>query len=184
VRLVRYDLERPSKAQRNSFDCGEPSLDKWLATQAGQSVSSRDAVTYLLMDDEKALIAGYYCISAGEVTRDAAPVHLAKRAPNPIPVVRMGRFAIDRRYQGQGWGADLLREALAAAAAVVELIGGRATLVDAISDAAKRFYEKYGFHPSPIHPMQLLYDLRIVVASAGRYAVAERPTEEGEQARP
>jgi GNAT superfamily N-acetyltransferase len=118
------------------------------------------------MDDEHALIAGYYCISAGEVSRDAAPPPLARRAPNPLPVVRMGRFAVDRRYQGQGWGSDLLREALRGAAAAVELIGGRAMLVDAISDDAKQFYEHFGFQTSPIHPMQLMYDLRIVIASA------------------
>lgn len=170
MRLVRYDVERPSKAQRNNFDCGEPTLDRWLATQAGQSMASRDAVTYLLVDDEDALIAGYYCVSAGEVSRDGAPLHLAKGAPNPIPVVRMGRFAIDRRYQGQGWGADLLREALLAAASAGQLIGARAMLVDAISDGARRFYERYGFHASPIHSMQLMYDLRIVAASAQPHA--------------
>jgi ribosomal protein S18 acetylase RimI-like enzyme len=166
VRLVRFDAEPPSKAQRKSFACGEPSLDNWLATQASQSMASRDAVTYLLMNDDHAVIAGYYSISAGEVSRDAAPHGLARRAPNPIPVVRMGRFAVDRRYQGQGSGSELLREALRGAAAAVELIGGRAMLVDAINDGAKHFYMKYGFQTSPIHPMQLMYDLRIVIASA------------------
>jgi GNAT superfamily N-acetyltransferase len=167
VRLARYDEVNPSKELRNSFDSGEPSLDRWLATQAGQSMVSRDAVTHLLVDDEASAIVGYYCLSAGEVTREAAPIRLAKGAPQPIPVVRMGRFAIDRRYQRQGWGSELLREALLAAVSAVKLIGGRAMLVDAISDEAKRFYERYGFVPSPIHPMQLMYDLRVVAASAG-----------------
>lgn len=167
MRLARYDELNPSKELRQRFDCGEPALDRWLATQAGQSMASRDAVTHLLMDDEADLIVGYYCLSAGEVRRDAAPAGVAKRAPDPSPVIRMGRFAIDRRYQGQGWGADLLREALLAAVSAMKVVAGRALLVDAINDNAKHFYEKYGFEPSPIHPMQLLRDLRTVAASAG-----------------
>jgi len=78
----------------------------------------------------------------------------------------MGRFAIQRTYQGQRWGSDLLREALRAVAAI-DLVGARVLLVDAIRDEAKAFYMKLGFQLSPIHPMQLMYDLRTVQASAG-----------------
>ena len=79
----------------------------------------------------------------------------------------MGRFAIHRTYQGQRWGSDLLREALLGAVAAIDLVGARVLLVDAISDEAKAFYMKFGFQLSPIHPMQLMYDLRTVQASAG-----------------
>lgn len=167
MRLGRYDTVSPTTDQRNRFDCGEGTLNRWLATQAGQSMASRDAVTYLLVDDETGAIAGYYCLSAGEVRRDAAPPDLSRRAPVSVPVVRMGRFAIDYRYQGHHYGADLLREALLGAVAAGELIGARALLVDAISEQAKAFYLHFGFEPSPIHPMQLLYDIRAIAAAAG-----------------
>ena len=170
MRHQRFDLARPSKAQRSAFDCGEQALNRWLASQARQSMETRDAVTFLLLDDEageEPRIAGYYCLSSGEVAREAAPAQMGRRAPNPIPAVRMGRFAIDLEYQGQGWGADLLREALLGAVTAGELIGARVMLVDAISDAARAFYTRYGFTPSPIHPMQVLYDLRVVAASRG-----------------
>ena len=39
-------------------------------------------------------------------------------------------------------------------------------LVDAISDKARLFYLRFGFEQSPVHPVQLLYDLH-VAASAG-----------------
>lgn len=169
MRLARYDTVSPSKDQRAAFSCGEPSLDRWLATQARQRMESRDAVTYLLLDgepdDEK--IVGYYCLSAGGVRREEAPENIARRAPEPIPVMRMGRFAIDTRYQRHGWGAELLREALLSAVAAGTLIGARALLVDAISDRAAAFYLRFGFSRSPIHPQQLFYDLRTIEASAG-----------------
>lgn len=170
MKLGRFDEIEPSKDQRNEFDCGEPSLNRWLATQARQSMENRDAVTYLLLDDDtpgEAPIAGYYCVSAGSVERRSAPAAMAKRAPEPIPVVRMGRFAINRAYQGQGWGADLLREALLGAVSAGTLIGGRLMLVDAISDDALEFYKRFGFLQSPIHPMQVFRDLRTVASSAG-----------------
>lgn len=132
-------------------------------------MESRDAVTYLLLDDEidDERIAGYYCLSAGAVRRRDVPSDLARRAPEPIPVVRMGRFAIDDTYQGEGWGAELLRESLLSAVSGGKLIGARALLVDAISENAARFYERFAFVASPIHPMQWFHDLRIVEASAG-----------------
>ena len=167
MRLVRFDELSPSKDQREGFACGEPSLDRWLATQAGQSMRSRDAVTYVLLDEEEDAIAGYFCLSSGQVVREAVPSQMAQRAPQPIPAVRMGRFAVDCRYQGHGWGAELLREALLRAVSGARLVGGRVMLVDAIDDNARQFYLRFGFEQSPLHPMQLLYDLRVVAASAG-----------------
>lgn len=166
----------PSKARRRAFDCGQESLNRWLAVQARQSMATRDAVTYLLIDDDPAAdpenatsgpIAGYYCLSAGQVAKAAMPGDLSRAAPDPIPVVRMDRLAVGRAYQGSGWGAELLREALLSAAAAVRLIGGRALLVDAIDERAEAFYRRFGFRPSPVHPLQLLYRLDIVTASAG-----------------
>lgn len=165
MRVERFDKVNPSRVQREEFDCGEPSLNRWLAHQAPESMKTRFAVTYLLLDDDDAIV-GYYCLSAGAVRRADAPANLTKRAPDPIPVIRMGRFAIDQRLQGQGWGAELLREALLQALSGSETIGARALLVDAISENAERFYQRFGFTASPIHPMQLLHDLRIVRDSA------------------
>lgn len=172
MRIARFDEVMPSKEQRIGFDGGEPSLNRWLANQARQSMTSRDAVTRLLLDEaeEPTRIAGYFCLAAGSVFRDEAPGKLAKRAPDPIPAIRMGRFAIDVDYQGQGWGADLLREALLGAVSASGLIGARVMLVDAISENARDFYLRFGFVASPIHPMQVLFDLRTVAASAGHDA--------------
>ena len=168
MRLARYDRVSPTKEQRASFSCGEPSLDRWLATQARQSMESRDAVTYLLLDDDQRdRIAGYYCLAAGSVRKEHTPASVARRAPEPVPVVRMGRFAIDADYQGLGWGAELLREALLSAVSGARLIGARALLVDAIDDDAVGFYRRFGFIESPTHPLQLFKALSDIEASAG-----------------
>lgn len=171
--LRRYDLVSPTKATRARFDCGYSSLDRWLAEQARQSLASRDAVTYLLMDEST--IAGYFCLSAGSVSREDATHEVARRAPQPIPVVRMGRFAIDRRYQGLGWGTDLLAEALRAASGAIDVIGARAMVVDAIDDHAKGFYLRNGFTHSVGNPSQLMVRLEVVQASQVASSAARRP---------
>lgn len=169
MRLARFDEVSPTKNQRAAFSCGESTLDRWLATQARQSMDSRDAVTYLLLDGDAAheQIVGCYCLSAGSVRKQTAPMEFAHHGPDQIPVIRMGRFAIDSRFQGSGWGADLLGEALLSAVNGARLIGGRVLLVDAISDRAAAFYLRFGFIESPTHPLQLFKDIRVIAASAG-----------------
>ena len=95
------------------------------------------------------------------------PDAMGRRAPDPIPVIRMGRLAIDRGYQGHGLGAELLREALLGALSAGKLIGARLMLVDAVDEPAMAFYERFGFEESPIHPLQVMIDLRTVALSAG-----------------
>lgn len=170
MRLRRYDRVNPSKSLRRDFDCGHPSLNDWLAKQARQSMATRDAVTQLLIDDDT--IAGYFCLSAGSLSRELAPASIARGAPDPIPMVKMGRFAIDRRYQGQGWGADLLNEAIRSAAGSQEQIGARALLVDAIDDSAYRFYLRFGFLDSPVAPMQLCLPLSAAIVAIARSEAA------------
>jgi GNAT superfamily N-acetyltransferase len=76
--------------------------------------------------------------------------------PDPAPVVLLGRLAIDRAWQGKRLGADLLRDAVLRTVNAAGLIGVRAMLVHAISEDAKRFYEKHGFRASPIEPTTLM----------------------------
>jgi GNAT superfamily N-acetyltransferase len=79
--------------------------------------------------------------------------------PDPVPVMVLGRLAVDRRAQGIKLGASLLQDAVNRAVAVSQNAGVRALLVHALHDRAKAFYEHYGFQPSPLHPMTLLLRL-------------------------
>lgn len=79
--------------------------------------------------------------------------------PDPVPVILLGRLAIDSQFQGCGIGADLLRDAALRTLQVAEIAGVRALLVSAISENARRFYEKYGFISSPADPQTLMITL-------------------------
>lgn len=121
----------------SGFDCGEPVLNDWLKNRALKN-ESRFSRTYVVCDGNR--VAGYFCISAGAVERAAAPGRIRRNAPETIPVSIIGRLAVDRGHAGQGLGADLLADALRRIAVASQSIGIGAVLVQAKSDAAKRFY--------------------------------------------
>jgi ribosomal protein S18 acetylase RimI-like enzyme len=74
-----------------------------------------------------------------------------------LPAVRIGRLAVDQRFQGRGLGGALLvdaaRRTLQAAPAVYAL------LVDAKNDEAVAFYQRYLFRPVVGQPRTLFLPL-------------------------
>lgn len=144
------------------FNCGEPSLNHWLRDQALQNEKSGASRTYVVCAENS--IAGYCALAAGAVTHTEAALRVKRNMPNPVPVILIGRLAIDLRFQGRGLGADLLRDAVLRTLQAADIVGIRAILVNAISPSAKTFYEKHGFIASPVNPQTLM----ITVTEAAR----------------
>ncbi len=131
---------------RTGFDCGVPALNEWLTTKISQFEKRDLARTYVLVEDGRASVNGYYAISNHTVVYEALPKDEAKGLPNiDIPVVLIGQLAVDLRIKGQGLGEFLLLDALRRAEYLSTKIGLQAVEVDAINDAAISFYRKYGF---------------------------------------
>jgi GNAT superfamily N-acetyltransferase len=137
----------------DAFDCGTPSLDEWLKRYARRNEVSGASRTYVVCIGNQ--VVGYYCISTGAIARSAAPKPMQRNMPDPIPVVLLGRLAVDRSVQGQGIGSALLRDATLRVLGVAETIGIKAILVHAISDHGRHFYLDRGFLESPRNPMAL-----------------------------
>lgn len=146
----------------DDFDCGKHvSLNDWLKRLARMNQVSGDTRTYVVHRRSK--VVGYYSLAPGSISRKQATARASKSAPDPVPVVLLARLAVDRREQGQGLGAALLKDALLRAYAGAEAIGGRAVLVHAIDPEAAAFYRKFGFESCPgleLHLMVLMKDLR------------------------
>lgn len=142
----------------NSFDCGEPTLNQWLITRGVSNDRSGASRTYVLCEED--LVVGYYCLATGAVDRDTAPGALKRNMPDPIPVVVLGRLAVDHRYQQRGLGHDLLRDAVQRSLQLAEIAGAAALIVHAISEKARLFYLACGFDDWPMQPMTLYLLLR------------------------
>ncbi len=78
----------------------------------------------------------------------------------------------------QGIGRALLRDAVLRSMQAAEIAGIRAVLVHAISEDAKRFYQRCGFQPSPVDPMTMitLRDAAKALAEEGASAAGARPS--------
>jgi len=124
----------------DGFDCGEPSLDEWLKRRAMVNQLSGASRTFVATDPA-GRVFGYYALAAGAVSRQAATSAVRRNMPDPVPVLVLGRLAVDRRAQGFKVGAALLKDAVGRARAVARNAGVRALLVHALHDQAKQFYE-------------------------------------------
>jgi len=137
-----------------AFVSGVAALDEWLKRRARRNEAEGASRTFICCVGTR--VVGYYSLAAASVLREAATGQIRRNMPEPVPAVLIGRLAVDRAWRGRGVGADLLRDAVLRIVAAAETVGVRAILVHAISDAAKAFYRKHGFRPSPVEPMTLM----------------------------
>jgi GNAT superfamily N-acetyltransferase len=138
----------------DAFESGVAALDEWLKRRARRNEAEGASRTFVLCAGRR--VVGYFSLAAGSVLHGTATGKVRRNMPDPVPVLLLGRLAVDRSYHGKGLGADLLSNAVLRAIAAADTVGVRAILVHAISDPAKAFYEKHGFRPSPIEPMTLM----------------------------
>jgi GNAT superfamily N-acetyltransferase len=139
---------------RATFECGEPSLDGWLARMALQQQQKNYARTRVVTDEATpSRILGYYCLLAHEIDTERVPS--TRRLPRRLPCVFLGRLAVDRSAQGQGLGQLMLADAIARTRATIEEAAGIGLVVDALHDRAARFYRAFGFQAFKDDPLRL-----------------------------
>lgn len=148
-----------SKSPLAGFDCGKPSLNDWLLRHALQAQGSGSARTFVVSDG--ATVLGYYSLVVGQVEPIEAPERVRKgMGQYPIPVMVLARLVVNKTAQGQGIGVGLLQDAIRRTLNVAEQVGIRALLTHPLDDAAARFYQRFGFEPSPLQQDQLLLLLK------------------------
>lgn len=141
----------------SQFDCGTPILNDWLRKRALKSHTSGGSRVFVVCQENS--VIAYYCLAMGAVFHEQATSKVKRNMPDPVPVVVLGRLAVDGRWSGKGLGSALLRDAVLKACKAAELAGTRAILVHAKDDPAKNFYEMHGFKPSPVAPLTLMVTL-------------------------
>lgn len=145
--------------QTGDFECGEITLDEWLKRRALANQGSGASRTFVVADPV-GRVFGYYALAAGAVSHQEATSAVRRNMPDPVPVMVLGRLAVDRRAQGIKLGAALLQDAVSRVLTIAQNAGVRALLVHALHDQAKGFYEHYGFQASSLHPLTLMLRLK------------------------
>lgn len=156
----------PLDAQHDcsAFDCDVPALNNYLKKFALQNQQSQAARTYVATRAE--CVVGYYTLAAASVRRGETPARVAKGlAAQPVPVILLARLAVESSEKGRGLGSGLLKDALLRAAAAADVIGCRAVMVHAKDEAARTFYQRFRFEPSPSDPLRLYLLMKDVKAA-------------------
>lgn len=138
-----------------TFDCGEEALNRFLIRFAVPNQMANASQTYVGLTDDDAVV-GFYTLVVGEVGYEDAPERLTKGlARHPVPVMLLARLGVAVAWQGKRIGAGLLRDAVLRTLQVADIAGVRALAVHAKDDAARSFYERFDFQPSPTDPLHL-----------------------------
>ena len=64
---------------------------------------------------------------------------------NIVPAVKIGRFAIDKKYAGKGLGGHIFRSILFTLTNIKEIVGFRYITIDAYASAFGFYVDKHGF---------------------------------------
>lgn len=148
-----------------SFDCGHVALNEFLQRFALVNQRSNSSQTYASCNAGQ--VAGFYSLAVGSVE----PSHSAPRVikgitRHPVPVMILARLAIDQRYQRQGLGKALLKNALLRTVQAADIAGIRALLVHAKDEEARNWYRQWGFEESPTdayHLFLLVKDIKALL---------------------
>ncbi|MBF0247223.1 MAG: GNAT family N-acetyltransferase [Alphaproteobacteria bacterium] len=153
----------------SSFSNGvHPSLDLWLHERAlaSEGLSAR---TYVVCPgDDPERVIGYFSISTALEQRQVLPsAKLRRGSPEQVPLLLIGRLAVDAGWRGQGLGSALLADALKRCLAASEIAGARGVIAHAIDETAAGFYEAHGFVRSPLGERVMLIPIETVRALLG-----------------
>lgn len=131
--------------QRQGFDCGNEVLNRYLLQQSTQD-RRRNLAQLYVMADKKSVVIGYYTINASSLEYGNLPETQRKKLPRyPIPAAMIGRFAVDKHYQGRGLAKRLLASAIRQVVEMSKIIGIYAIIIDAKDEKAAGFYQGLGF---------------------------------------
>ena len=142
--------------ERVEFDCGDDDLNRYLQRTARQHLEKGMSKTFVLIDDNSpSKILGYYTLAACEVHVEKLPRKYSKKYPSKVPAAKLARLAVSKIKQRQGCGTIMMVNAIERILLVSNNLGIIGFFVDAKSEEAKGYYEKYGFISLPDNPLEL-----------------------------
>jgi GNAT superfamily N-acetyltransferase len=146
---------------RQSFDCGDPSMNAFLQRYARQSHESGAAKTFLAVHNaDNKTILGFYSLAPGALAYADTPETVRRGlARHDVPGFRLARIATALRWQGQGLGGQLLAAAARRSLRAAAEVGGVVLIIDAKNDRAARWYTSHGAVRLSNKPLTLIMSL-------------------------
>lgn len=150
---------------RDEFDCGSEPLNLFLKHTARQHAERGISRTFVLVDEDAATpkpIIGYFSLNICQIKSESLTPGEAKKLPRNVSGVRLGRLAVAKACQRQGFGKTLLVAAMGKFIEIFNTAGGIGLFVDAKDQEAKRYYEQFGFIPMPSNELELFLPVKTI----------------------
>ncbi len=141
---------------RDLFDCKRDSLNDWFRRHAWFNQVNGISRVNVIADAVTGRIVGYVTLSAAQIERAFLPKSMQRNRPEQVPALLLGQLAVDKDYQGQGHGADLLLFALRAAMRASDSVGSMGVITHPLDEALRGFYARWGFQDLPFDPRRAM----------------------------
>jgi len=141
-----YIIEPLKSQDRQAFDCGEESLNRYLRERATRDIKRKLNRVFVIREERKDQVIGYYTLAATTIESAKLPSVHAKHLPQyPIPAALLGKLAMDKACQNKGIGKYLLANAIRRIQSVEKEMGLHVMVVDPLTDDLAKFYVSVGF---------------------------------------
>lgn len=160
----------PARHDRAAFSCGVRQVDNVFRRTANKLAKADNVRTFVMVGPEGELI-GFHAINAHAIDYTELPDRFARNRPAHagIPAAYISMIGVDSRFQGQGYGGDLLIDCLARLAGAADTLGIAVIMLDVLDcgdpdKVEKRLalYTSYGFEPLPSNGLRLFLPMATV----------------------
>ena len=165
----------PARHDREAFSCGIAQIDNFFRRTANKLTRAGNLRTFVMVGPAGELI-GFYDANAHAIDYAELPDRFTRNRPahGSIPAAYISMIGVDRRFQGRGYGGDLLVDCLARLAGAADALGIAVVLLDVFDCGdpermAKRMalYIGYGFEPLPSNALRLFLPMVTVRTLTG-----------------
>ncbi len=160
----------PERHDRAAFSCGVEQVDNYFQKTANKLAKANNVRLYVMVDPADAVI-GFYALNAHAVHFADLPAKFARTRPSHgnIPAAYISMIGRDQKFNGDGYGGDLLVDALRRIAIAAEAIGVAVVMLDVLDCGdpdrvarRKALYESYGFLPLASNPLRMFLPVSVV----------------------
>jgi ribosomal protein S18 acetylase RimI-like enzyme len=144
VVLSKFDPSKIYTGQK-AFDCENKIINDFVQNSLKQQVKRGISVAHVLTDsDDQDRFAGFYTLIAASIGRENLAGIASHSLPPLIGVSRLSMLGVSKRYEGNGFGRQLLRHAIRMTVSAAESMGLYGLYLDA-NPGAVDFYRKLNF---------------------------------------
>ena len=162
----------PDKHNRAAFSCGVEQVDNYFKRTANKLAQADNIRLYVMVSPDEEVI-GFYATNGHSVDYTELPHRYARNRPGHgnIPAAYISMIGVDQRFSGNGFGGDLLVDALTRITQVSEAMGIAVVMLDVLDcgdpdlvERRKNLYTGYGFTPLPSEELRLFMPIATVRA--------------------